>query len=94
VNTPVAAVGIGSPGVQRVTVWATRGGYRPGIVGARAGVAVDVEFKVVDQGCTSTVTIAGRDVALPATVRLPPQPPGMLRYVCGMGMYTGFIDFR
>ena len=94
VNPAVAAAGMESPSLQRVTVWATRGGYRPGIVGARAGVAVDVEFKVVDQGCTSTVTIVGRDVALPATVRLPPQPPGMLRYVCGMGMYTGFIDFR
>ncbi|MEV0824140.1 urease accessory protein UreH domain-containing protein [Nonomuraea rubra] len=76
-----------------VTVWATRDGYRPAIVTARAGVPVEVVFELVDQGCTGTVSIGGRDVALPATVRLPPQPAGTLRYVCAMGMYTGFIQF-
>lgn len=80
-------------GEQRVTVWATREGYRPAMVEARAGVPVEITFNLVDQGCARTVTIAGRDVALPATVRLPPQPPGTLRYVCSMGMYTGFIRF-
>ncbi|MEV4107538.1 sulfite exporter TauE/SafE family protein [Nonomuraea sp. NPDC049695] len=80
-------------GVQTVTIWATREGYRPAIVTARAGVPVDVVFKLADRGCTGTVTIGGRDVALPATVRLPPQPRGSLRYVCGMGMYTGLINF-
>lgn len=80
-------------GEQTVTVWATREGYRPAVVAARAGAPVEVVFKLVDRGCTGTVTIGGRDVALPATVRLPPQPKGPLRYVCGMGMYTGFIDF-
>ncbi|MFG6197379.1 sulfite exporter TauE/SafE family protein [Nonomuraea sp. JJY05] len=80
-------------GEQSVTVWATREGYRPAVVAARAGAPVEVVFKLVDRGCTGTVTIGGRDVALPATVRLPPQPKGALRYVCGMGMYAGFIDF-
>ncbi|MEV0234528.1 sulfite exporter TauE/SafE family protein [Nonomuraea sp. NPDC050786] len=80
-------------GVQTVTIWATREGYRPAVVTARAGVPVDVVFKLADRGCTGTVTIGGRDVALPATVRLPPQPRGSLRYVCGMGMYTGRINF-
>ncbi|MFG1682804.1 sulfite exporter TauE/SafE family protein [Nonomuraea sp. NPDC049269] len=80
-------------GAQTVTVWATRDGYRPGIVTARAGVSVDIIFKLADQGCTRTVTIAGRDFALPTTVRLPPQRPGSLRYVCGMGMYSGYINF-
>ncbi|WP_433512262.1 sulfite exporter TauE/SafE family protein [Nonomuraea sp. CA-143628] len=80
-------------GAHTVTVWATRDGYRPQIVTARAGVPVEIVFKLADQGCTSTVTIAGRDVALPATVHLPPQRPGSLRYVCGMGMYTGYINF-
>ncbi|SEG64661.1 Sulfite exporter TauE/SafE [Nonomuraea solani] len=81
------------PGAGTVTVWATREGYRPAMVTARAGVPVEVVFKLVDRGCTATVTIGGRDVALPATVRLPPQRPGSMRYVCGMGMYTGFINF-
>ncbi|MEV1173221.1 sulfite exporter TauE/SafE family protein [Nonomuraea sp. NPDC049784] len=90
-GTPSSAVS--GPGAQTVTVWATREGYRPAIVTARAGVPVDVVFKLVDRGCTGTVTIDGRDVALPATVRLAPRPRGSLRYVCGMGMYTGFINF-
>ncbi|SEM76596.1 sulfite exporter TauE/SafE family protein [Nonomuraea pusilla] len=80
-------------GGQTVVVWATRTGYRPFMVEARAGVPVAVDFRVAEPGCTGTVTIDGRDVALPAVVRLPPQPPGSLRYVCGMGMYTGFINF-
>ncbi|QFY06503.1 hypothetical protein GBF35_07240 [Nonomuraea phyllanthi] len=84
---------VSGPGKQTVTVWATRDGYRPAMVTARAGVPVEVVFKLVDQGCTGTVTIGGRDVALPATVRLPPQPRGSLRYVCGMGMYSGIINF-
>ncbi|MEW9547258.1 sulfite exporter TauE/SafE family protein [Nonomuraea sp. NPDC050783] len=87
---PRARAGPASP---VVTVWATRQGYRPALVSAPAGVPVEIVFKVAGRGCTSTVSIAGRDVALPATVRLPPQPPGTLRYVCGMGMYTGFVDF-
>lgn len=81
------------PGAQTVTVWATREGYRPAMVTARAGVPVEVVFKLADRGCAGTVAIDGRDVALPATVRLPPQRPGSMRYVCGMGMYAGFINF-
>ncbi|WP_336207886.1 urease accessory protein UreH domain-containing protein [Nonomuraea sp. LPB2021202275-12-8] len=81
------------PPSPTVTIWATDDGYRPAAVEAPAGVPIEVVFKVVDRGCTDTVAIAGRDVALPATVRLPPQPPGSLRYACGMGMFTGFIKF-
>ncbi|MEU8250842.1 sulfite exporter TauE/SafE family protein [Nonomuraea sp. NPDC048916] len=93
--TPPAAATTeqGGAGTQTVTVWAMRDGYRPGIVAARAGLPVEVVFKQVDQGCTGTVVIDGRDVTLPATVHLPPQRPGTLRYTCGMGMYTGFIKF-
>ncbi|MEV4392271.1 sulfite exporter TauE/SafE family protein [Nonomuraea sp. NPDC049607] len=88
-----AAPAAAGPAAQIVTVFATRDGYRPATVSARANVPVEVIFKLVDPGCTSTVTIDGRDVALPATVRLPPHRPGSLRYVCGMGMYSGFIRF-
>ncbi|NRQ36597.1 sulfite exporter TauE/SafE family protein [Nonomuraea sp. NN258] len=90
---PPPAAATTSDGVQTITVWGTRDGYRPVAVAARAGVPVEIVFKAADPGCTRTVTIAGRDVALPATVRLPPQRPGELRYVCGMGMYSGFIKF-
>ncbi|MCK2221015.1 sulfite exporter TauE/SafE family protein [Actinomadura sp. ATCC 31491] len=91
---PAAAPDAAGPVSPVVTVWATRTGYRPALVTVPANTPVEIVFKVADRGCTSTVSIAGRDVALPATVRLPPRPPGTLRYVCGMGMYTGFVDFR
>ncbi|MEV4286883.1 sulfite exporter TauE/SafE family protein [Nonomuraea bangladeshensis] len=89
--TPAASSTVGS---ATVTVWATRTGYRPFTVTLPAGVPVEIDFRVAEPGCTGTVVIAGRDVALPAAVRLPPQPPGRLRYACGMGMFTGFLDFR
>nr|BFE86915.1 hypothetical protein GCM10020093_095160 [Planobispora longispora] len=81
-------------GVQRIDVWATERGYRPGIVTARAGVPVEIVFHLAgNPGCARTLTVDGRDVTLPAVVRLGPQRPGSLRYVCSMGMYTGFITF-
>ncbi|MDF2706821.1 MAG: hypothetical protein K0R62_2473, partial [Nonomuraea muscovyensis] len=94
--TPPAAAVTGRDTAARpptVTIWAMRDGYRPGYAKLPAGVPVEIVFRPAEQGCTGTVTITGRDVALPATVRLPPQRPGTLRYVCGMGMYTGFLNF-
>ncbi|GII01052.1 sulfite exporter TauE/SafE family protein [Planobispora takensis] len=84
----------GAGDVQRIDVWATDRGYRPGIVTARAGVPVEITFRLAGSpGCARSLTIDGRDVALPAVVRLGPQRPGSLRYVCSMGMYTGFVTF-
>ncbi|MEV4161382.1 sulfite exporter TauE/SafE family protein [Nonomuraea dietziae] len=85
----------GPGGVQLLTIWATERGYRPGVSQARAGVPVEVDFRAGEgAACATHLTIDGRDVDLPATVRLPAQPPGQLRYVCAMGMFTGFITFR
>ncbi|MFI9553804.1 sulfite exporter TauE/SafE family protein [Nonomuraea endophytica] len=92
-TSPAPVLAMTARGEQKVDIWAMRDGYRPAMVEARAGVPVEVTFHLADQGCTRTVTLAGRDHTLPATVRLPPQPPGTLRYVCSMGMYTGFIRF-
>ncbi|MET8054637.1 sulfite exporter TauE/SafE family protein [Streptosporangium sp. NPDC005286] len=81
-------------GVQRIEIWATRGGYRPGVVTARAGVPTELVFHLGgDPGCTRTLTIDGRDVALPATVRLGARDAGSLHYSCSMGMYVGFVKF-
>ncbi|GII61499.1 hypothetical protein Skr01_15840 [Sphaerisporangium krabiense] len=86
-------------GTQVVTVWSTGHGFLPGVAGIEAGRPAEIVFRTRDnQGCTRTLTIQGRDVALPVTgervVRLPPQRPGRLRYVCGMGMYVGFININ
>ncbi|MER5647460.1 sulfite exporter TauE/SafE family protein [Streptosporangium sp. NPDC002524] len=87
-----AAVRVG--GVQRVEVRATGHGYRPGVVTVRAGVPTDLVFRLEGiPGCTRTLTIDGRDVVLPATVRLGAREAGSLRYVCSMGMYVGFVRF-
>ncbi|MBG0828171.1 sulfite exporter TauE/SafE family protein [Planomonospora sp. ID67723] len=81
-------------GVQRIDIWATDRGYRPGIVTARAGVPVEIAFHLAgNPGCTRTLTLAGRDETLPAVLRLGPQPAGTLRYSCSMGMYAGFVVF-
>jgi uncharacterized protein len=95
VGSPAAAAAtVHADGTQRIDVWATDRGYRPGVVTARAGVPAEIVFHLTGTpGCTRMLTIDGRDVALPATVRLDPRPPGSLRYVCSMGMYVGFITF-
>ncbi|AWS40983.1 sulfite exporter TauE/SafE family protein [Streptosporangium sp. 'caverna'] len=93
-GSPVAAAIVRADGTQRIDVWATDRGYRPGVVTARAGMPAEIVFHLMGTpGCTRMLTIDGRDVALPATVWLDPQSPGSLRYVCSMGMYVGFINF-
>ncbi|RCG31016.1 hypothetical protein DQ384_13815 [Sphaerisporangium album] len=86
-------------GTQVVTIWSTDHGFVPGVAGIEAGRPAEIVFRTRDnQGCTRTLTIQGRDLALPVTgervVRLAPQGPGRLRYVCGMGMYVGFININ
>ncbi|MFG1875067.1 sulfite exporter TauE/SafE family protein [Sphaerisporangium sp. NPDC049003] len=95
--TATAGAQTRADGTQVVTVWSTAEGYRPGVVSIEAGRPAEIVFRTLDnQGCTRTLTIQGHDITLPvtgeATVRLAPQGPGRLRYVCGMGMYAGFIN--
>ncbi|WP_182906226.1 sulfite exporter TauE/SafE family protein [Microbispora sp. H13382] len=101
-GSPAAAAGralTGTDGVQRLTVWATAEGFRPGIAVAAAGRPVEIAFRTRDnRGCTRTLAIDDRDVVLPVTgervVRLAARPEGRLRYACGMGMYVGFVRFE
>lgn len=101
-GTPAAAAGralSASDGAQRLEIWATAEGFRPGIAVATAGRPTEIVFRTGgNRGCTRTVAVEGRDVALPETgertVRLPARPEGRLRYSCGMGMYVGFIRFE
>ncbi|MGW5680365.1 urease accessory protein UreH domain-containing protein [Nonomuraea sp. NPDC003754] len=96
-SSPAAAATGGTAGTASVastaTIWATSDGYRPGIVTMPARTPVTLVFRTSAPGCAGTVSIAGRDVTLPATVLLPPQEPGTLRYSCAMGMYPGFVRF-
>ncbi|MEV6984969.1 sulfite exporter TauE/SafE family protein [Sphaerisporangium sp. NPDC051017] len=94
-----AGVRLAPDGTQVVTIWSTGHGFLPGVAGIEAGRPAEIVFRTRDnQGCTRTLTIQGRDIALPVTgervVRLAPQEPGRLRYVCGMGMYVGFININ
>ncbi|MGJ6963381.1 urease accessory protein UreH domain-containing protein [Streptosporangium sp. G11] len=90
-----AGAAVRADDVQRIEVWATDHGYRPDVVIARAGAPTELVFHLEGiPGCTRTLTIDGRDVALPATVRLGARDAGSLRYVCSMGMYAGFVRFR
>ncbi|MEU6413590.1 sulfite exporter TauE/SafE family protein [Microbispora sp. NPDC046933] len=101
-GSPASAAGralTGTDGVQRLTVWATAEGFRPGIAVAAAGRPVEIVFRTKDnRGCTRTLAIEDRDVVLPVTgervVRLAAHPEGPLRYACGMGMYVGFVRFE
>gem|GEM_PF-959220 len=89
-----ARAAVRSGGVQRIDIWATDRGYRPGVVTARAGFPTELVFHLGGvPGCTRTLTIDGRDVTLPAVVRLGARDAGSLRYVCSMGMYVGFVRF-
>ncbi|GAA3829620.1 hypothetical protein GCM10022226_58110 [Sphaerisporangium flaviroseum] len=98
-SPPVAAAPVQTraDGTQVVTIWSTDRGYRPAVAAIEADRPAEIVFRTLDnRGCTRTLTIQGRDLTLPvtgeATVRLAPQAPGRLRFVCGMGMYAGFID--
>ncbi|MET8139186.1 sulfite exporter TauE/SafE family protein [Sphaerisporangium sp. NPDC005288] len=86
-------------GTQVLTIWSTDHGYRPGIAAVDAGRPTEIVFRTRgNRGCTRSVTLQGRDLTLPEsgafTVRLAPQNPGTLRYVCGMGMYVGIININ
>ncbi|WP_189165902.1 sulfite exporter TauE/SafE family protein [Sphaerisporangium melleum] len=92
-----AATVVRADGTQVLTIWATPEGFRPGVTAAQAGRPMEIVFRTAgNRGCTRTLTVQGHDVTLPESgeraVRLPPQGPGRLRYVCGMGMYVGFIN--
>ncbi|WP_214408541.1 sulfite exporter TauE/SafE family protein [Sphaerisporangium fuscum] len=99
-SAPAAAgASVRADGTQVITIWSTDQGYRPAVAAVEAGRPTEIVFRTRENhGCTRSVTIQGHDITLPVsgetTVRLAPQSPGRLRYVCGMGMYTGVIDIN
>ena len=82
--------------VVEVTVHA---GYWPGAIVARAGLPLRIVFRREDDDvCTERVVFSApkldRRLAPTGTttIDLPAQPPGEIRFTCGMGRYRGRIE--
>ncbi|MBI2778119.1 MAG: cupredoxin domain-containing protein [Chloroflexi bacterium] len=86
-------------GGRQVVEITVRGGYRPHVIRARAGVPLRIVFqRDDDDACSERVVFSAprldRRLA-PAgmtTVDLPAQPAGEIRFTCGMGRYRGRIE--
>jgi sulfite exporter TauE/SafE len=94
---PAVAAVAAAGGVQEVRIHAGAYGYSPARVTIESGKAARVVFVTdPDAGCTRAVLLLGKMSILPATgntvVSIAPQKPGLIRYVCGMGMYRGSIS--
>ena len=84
-------------GYQVVDV-TVRAGYHPAAIVARAGVPLRLVFRRDDDdACTERVVFStprlDRRLAPSGTttIDLPAQPPGEIRFTCGMGRYRGRI---
>lgn len=97
---PAQAVrpGLDGEGRQVVEVSVHRG-YRPDSIRARAGLPLRIVFHREDEdACSERVVFSAphldRRLAAtgPTTIDLPAQPPGEVRFTCGMGRYRGRIE--
>jgi Cupredoxin-like domain len=87
------------PSGRQVIEITVRAGYRPGEILARAGLPLRIVFRREDEDvCTERVVFSAprleRHLAPSGTttVDLPAQPPGDIRFTCGMGRYRGHIE--
>ena len=85
-------------GRQVVDVVVDRG-YHPDAIVAQAGLPLRVVFRRHDDdACSERVVFSSphldRHLAVTGTtnIDLPPQPPGEVRFTCGMGRYRGRIE--
>lgn len=76
------------------------GGYQPDSIRAVAGLPLRVVFRRQDgDACSERVIFSAprldRRLAVTGktTIDLPAQPPGEIRFTCGMGRYRGRIEF-
>ena len=93
-----ARAGTRSAGIRVVEV-TVDGGYRPAVINARAGEPLRLVFHRLDGSeCAERVVFSAprleRHLAPAGTtvVDLPPQPPGEVRFTCGMGRFVGRIE--
>lgn len=93
---PTAGV-VGTDGVRKINVEASKEGYSPDRVVGKPGEKLVLVFKrTVEGDCLATVTIAdGKPIDLPMNtpVDVPVTVPasGELAFVCSMGMFKGTI---
>lgn len=87
------------PTGRQVVEITVRAGYRPGEIIARAGLPLRIVFRREDADvCTERVVFSAprleRHLAPmgTTTIDLPAQPPGDIRFTCGMGRYRGHIE--
>ncbi len=96
----VAAPPVGADGIQHLVVNVGNSSYSPSRLTAVAEVPTDLTFRTNgNRGCTSVTVIPslGLQRSLPSTgddtIDLGQPQAGNLRYTCGMGMYSGSINF-
>lgn len=96
-TAPASAGTVGSDGVRKINVEASKEGYTPDRVVGKPGEKLVLVFKrTVEGDCLATVTIAdGKPIDLPMNtpVDVPVTVPasGELAFVCSMGMFKGTI---
>ena len=85
---------------QQVVEVTVHGGFEPDSIRALAGLPLRVVFRRQDDdACSERVIFSAprldRRLATtgPTTIDLPAQPPGEIRFTCGMGRYRGHIEF-
>ena len=85
-------------GRQVVDVLVDRG-YHPDTIIARAGIPLRLVFRRHDvDACSERVVFSSPhidrrlDASGLTTIELPGQPPGEVRFTCGMGRYRGRIE--
>jgi hypothetical protein len=88
------------PSGHQIVEVTVRRGYQPDSIRARAGVPLRIVFRREDDdACSERVVFSTPrlDRRLSATgattIDLPAQPPGEIRFTCGMGRYRGHIAF-
>lgn len=88
------------PGGRQVADVLVDRGYHPDTIVARAGLPLRLVFRREDaDACSERVVFSSphldRRLAVngPTTIELPAQPPGEVRFTCGMGRYRGRIEF-
>lgn len=105
-SAPVTGAGVAADappvsvvdGRQVVVVTATTGGYAPGNIAVRAGLPTTLVVRARHaEGCVRSFVIPsiGKQWILPVngdtSIDLGTSRAGVLRYSCGMGMYTGML---